>query len=305
MMTARRPTVLLADDHPGVLQSVARVLNARFDVVAAVGDGRAALAAAADLDPDFAVFDISMPVMDGLQAAAALARRGARTKVVLLTMHDDDEFVRSALAGGASAFVLKSRIGSDLFKALDRVGDGGTFVSPRRHQVHIYSTDDDFLDAAARFVALPLAAGDPVVAVLTAAHHDALAARLALFGTDLARARARGQYTAFDVDDVIRTVLADGPFDAKRFVSLAESTVASLEARTLRRVCFVGEGVSRLCEMGNPEAALEVERLWNAMSVGHSLQALCAYSGAGLTARLVAEICAEHSAVGGGAYGLH
>src|SRR5262245_51971742 len=104
-----RARLVIADDHAPLVAAVERLLADEFDVVGTASDGPAALRAAARLDPDVVVLDISMPDLDGIEVARRLKAAGSRAKVVLLTVHDDPDLVRAALAAGALGYVLKSR----------------------------------------------------------------------------------------------------------------------------------------------------------------------------------------------------
>jgi len=125
-----RASVLLADDHQEFLGVVARHLAPHFDVVRTVADGKAMLAEAARLEPDMVVLDISMPVLNGIEAARKLKASGSRAKIVFLTVHADQDFVRAALGAGAVGYVLKSELASDLLTCLSQADDGSPFVSP-------------------------------------------------------------------------------------------------------------------------------------------------------------------------------
>ncbi|HJZ76239.1 MAG TPA: response regulator transcription factor [Vicinamibacterales bacterium] len=119
-----RPRILLADDHSSILDRVVRLVADEFDVVGAVGDGQAALDAAALLHPDVVVFDISMPVMSGLEAAARLGESARPPRIVFLTVHDDQAFIDAARDAGAQAYVIKNHIGTDLMPAIRGVLEG-------------------------------------------------------------------------------------------------------------------------------------------------------------------------------------
>ena len=121
--------VVLADDHPAVLAKVRGVLGEQFEIVDAVADGNQALDAVLMLDPDVLVIDISMPVVDGLQAAKRLQQAHCRAKVVFLTIHEDHDFVTAALSAGASGYVTKARLSTDLVPAIRAALQGHTFVS--------------------------------------------------------------------------------------------------------------------------------------------------------------------------------
>jgi DNA-binding NarL/FixJ family response regulator len=125
-----RARVLLADDHEDFLAIESQLLEQEFDVVTTVGDGRAALEAAARLEPDILVLDVSMPVMNGIEAAQLLQASGSRAKIVFLTVHDDADYARVALASGALGYVVKCRLASDLLLALREAQAGRSFVSP-------------------------------------------------------------------------------------------------------------------------------------------------------------------------------
>lgn len=125
-----RVSVLLADDHREFLAVETRLLEPEFEVVKAVCDGEAAFLEAARLEPDLLVLDISMPIMGGIDTARRLRAAGSPTKVVFLTVHGDPDFVRAALATGASGYVTKCRLASDLIPALKEALAGRLFVSP-------------------------------------------------------------------------------------------------------------------------------------------------------------------------------
>jgi DNA-binding NarL/FixJ family response regulator len=122
--------VLLVDDHDAMLARTRAVLEGDCDVVGAVSDGPAALAAAEALHPDVIVLDISMPGMNGLEVASCLRASGSPAAVIFLTVHDEDEFVLAAKAAGGIGYVIKSRLVSDLNVAVREARAGVSFVSP-------------------------------------------------------------------------------------------------------------------------------------------------------------------------------
>jgi DNA-binding NarL/FixJ family response regulator len=130
-----RARILLADDHGDFLTAVTGVLNPHYEVVGAVSDGQAALNAAKLLGPDVLVLDISMPNMTGIETARQIKVAGSVAKIVFLTVHEDDDYVRGAFEAGAQAYVVKSRLVTDLPLALLEVLAGRTFVSPFKSNV--------------------------------------------------------------------------------------------------------------------------------------------------------------------------
>ena len=122
--------VLLADDHVALLAQTINLLIGMFDIVGSVGNGPDLIKAAAQLDPDVVVLDITMSGIDGIEAARQLQRDGCRAKLVFLTVHDDLDYVQAALQAGGSAYVVKSRLASDLVTAIRDALAGRRFVSP-------------------------------------------------------------------------------------------------------------------------------------------------------------------------------
>jgi DNA-binding NarL/FixJ family response regulator len=121
--------VLIADDHPAMLDEVRRNLNGDFAIVGAVGNGRDAVDSVLSLNPDVLVTDISMPDLDGLQVASALRGADSPTKIVFLTCHADQDYVEAALSVGAHGYVTKPRLSTDLVLAIMEAVEGRVFVS--------------------------------------------------------------------------------------------------------------------------------------------------------------------------------
>jgi DNA-binding NarL/FixJ family response regulator len=126
-----RPRVLLADDHRVVAEGLRGLLEPQFDVAGIVSDGRELLAAAKALDPDVVVLDISMPSLNGIDAARQLRAAKSRAKVVFLTMHREVTYAARALEAGASGFVLKHSAPSELVTAIQEALRGGTYITPQ------------------------------------------------------------------------------------------------------------------------------------------------------------------------------
>jgi DNA-binding NarL/FixJ family response regulator len=122
--------VLLADDHTIVAEGLRSLLEDEFEFVGAVSDGRALLEAARDLSPDVIVADISMPLLNGLDAARQLKRDGATAKIVFLTMHAEAQLAAEAFRAGASGYLLKSSAGEELITAIHEVIKGRAYVTP-------------------------------------------------------------------------------------------------------------------------------------------------------------------------------
>src|SRR5262245_45046424 len=126
----KRPRVLLADDHRLLREAFAQLLEPGCDVVGAVADGRALLAAAPELRPDIVVLDIAMPQLNGLDAARQLKRVMPEVKVIFLTVSEDPDLAAEAFRAGASGYLLKNSAASELFQAIPEVLDGRSYVTP-------------------------------------------------------------------------------------------------------------------------------------------------------------------------------
>jgi DNA-binding NarL/FixJ family response regulator len=125
-----RPRVLLADDYRLLREAFAQLLQPGCDVVGAVADGRALLAAAAELRPDIVVLDIAMPLLNGLDAARQLRRDMPGIKIIFLTVNEDPDLAVEAFRVGASGYLLKNSAASELFQAIQEVSQGRSYVTP-------------------------------------------------------------------------------------------------------------------------------------------------------------------------------
>src|SRR4051812_48984747 len=117
----KRPRIMLADDHRMLREAFARVLEPDCDVVGTVADGRALVAAAQELRPDIVVLDISMPLLNGLDAARQLKLVMPSVKVIFLTMSEDPDVAAEAFRIGASGYLLKNSAASELLQAIREV----------------------------------------------------------------------------------------------------------------------------------------------------------------------------------------
>jgi len=124
------PRVLLADDHSLLLEAFQKLLEPAVTVVGAVTDGHALLEAARRLRPDIIVVDIGMPLLNGLEAGRQIKQKMPQVKLIFLTVNEDPDFITEAFHAGASAYLLKKSIGSELFRAIQQVMNGHTYVTP-------------------------------------------------------------------------------------------------------------------------------------------------------------------------------
>jgi DNA-binding NarL/FixJ family response regulator len=126
----KRTRILLADDHKIVLDGLKSLLEPEFDLVGTVGDGRALVSAVEQLHPDVIVVDISMPLLNGIEAVRQIKKLDKQVKVVFLTMHPDVTYAIRAFEAGASGYVLKHSAASELLTAIHEAIKGRTYVTP-------------------------------------------------------------------------------------------------------------------------------------------------------------------------------
>jgi DNA-binding NarL/FixJ family response regulator len=125
----RLSRVVLADDVAQVLSAVSDLLKEKFEIVAMVADGQAALDATVALAPDLVVLDISMPGMSGIEVARELKRRGNKAKIVFLTVHQDSDILTTCFAAGGLGYVVKVLMETDLIPAMYEALADCPFVS--------------------------------------------------------------------------------------------------------------------------------------------------------------------------------
>jgi two-component system, NarL family, response regulator NreC len=141
--------VLLADDHAILRDGLKAILKENnVEVVGEAADGLQAVRACAQLAPEIALLDISMPLLNGIDAAREIRKVSPTTKVMILTMHADERYVLAALRAGVSAYVVKNKAASNLIQAIDATSNGEVFLSPciSKAVVQAYLTSDAPVD---------------------------------------------------------------------------------------------------------------------------------------------------------------
>ena len=126
----KTPTILLADDHEVCRDGLRQILEPEFKVVASVGDGRRMVSESLKLRPDIIVAGITLPLLNGIEAARRIKKKNSRTKILFLTMHVDTVYATAAMRAGASAYVLKKSGASEILKAIRTVLSGFSYISP-------------------------------------------------------------------------------------------------------------------------------------------------------------------------------
>ena len=124
-----RPRIFLADDHSRLLEAETDLLRPHFDIVGTAMDGNTLVSEALRLRPDVIIVDITMPVLNGIEAVQKLVQSGSTSKYIFLTIHSSQEFVKACLETGARGFVSKSKMKAHLIPAIYSVLDDRSYIS--------------------------------------------------------------------------------------------------------------------------------------------------------------------------------
>lgn len=129
----KKTTIFLADDHSILREGLRLILsgNPNYEIIGEAGDGKEALELIEKLKPDITVLDISMPTLSGIEVARQLYKYVKNTKIIILSRHDSEEYIKQLLHYGVYGYVLKDDAGDDLIRAIEEVLKGNIYLSPR------------------------------------------------------------------------------------------------------------------------------------------------------------------------------
>jgi CheY-like chemotaxis protein len=283
------PRILVADDHAATRQWIANLLESEFDVVT-VADGQAAVEAAGTLHPDLVVLDVSMPVLNGFEAAAVIRQLPDAPRIVFCTAYDDPDFAKTALALGASALVLKRNMLVELVVAVRQ--------ALKFHAVCFYEDAVSLSRRVAGFIWAGLVANQPAVLIATSSHSAAILEQLIAMAVDPRRRIEQGELVMLDADELLNRFMVDDMPDTQRFEDTMNPIVARAAGGMKPMVRAYGEMVDLLWTRGNEAAALSLEVLWNQLIARCKCSLLCGYlldgvgKGSGFN-----KICDQHSHV--------
>src|SRR5580698_1094632 len=126
----KHPRILLADDHALMLDGFSNLLRPKYAVVGTVEDGKALVEAAIRLNPDLIILDITMPVLNGIDAAREIRKHLPQVKLLFVTMHTSPTYVQAALEAGANGYAVKSSGRSEILAAVEKVLSGSRYITP-------------------------------------------------------------------------------------------------------------------------------------------------------------------------------
>jgi CheY-like chemotaxis protein len=273
-VVSTRPRVLVAEDHAEMRERIANLLASAFDVVAAVVDGQQAVEVTAALQPEVVVLDISMPVLDGIQAAIRIRRMPRAPKVLFLTAMDDPAISAVAHSLGAAGLVLKVNMMAELIPAIQRA-----LNTPFVHAVYFYPDAQSLAGTVARFIEQGIAADQPALIIARPLHRAAILDQLADIGIDSRSRIERGNLVMLDANDVVSRLMVDDMLSVQCF----QDEVLPVLDMMVRRVRHAGaraygEMVDLLWSSGKEAAALSVEDHWNQLDIARRFSVLCGYS---------------------------
>ena len=310
--------VLIVDDFPQFRRLLRSTLQTELELGAIVeaADGGEAIELAQALQPDLILLDIGLPKLDGIEAARRIRELSPRSKILFVSQESSIDIVQTAFSVGASGYVVKMDVGSELLTAVKAVLRGERFVGSRfaghgffatsdvqapgsvrgdkilsalqgqdvqiarRHEAGFYSDDVSLLDGFTQFVGAALKAGNSAIVVATESHRDGLLPRLQAHGLDIAAAIDQGRYISLDAAETLSTFMVNGMPDPVRFFNVADDLLlnaAKAAKGEAPRVAVCGEGVALLWVHGNPEAAIRLEHLWNEIVKSYDVDVFCGY----------------------------
>jgi CheY-like chemotaxis protein len=283
------PRIVVADDHDKTRAMIAGLLASDFDVVSTVADGQAAVEAAGALCPDLVLLDVSMPRLNGFEAAALIRDLPNPPRIVFATAHDDASIASAAAALGASGVVRKRDMLTELVPAVRR--------ALLFHAVCFYEDSQSLAGTVARFIGEGLAARQAAVIVATALHRASIRDQLTAMGVDCHERIERGELLMFDADEVLNRLMGGDRPDPQRFENTINPILAKAAGSRKRLVRIYGEMVDVLWSRGREDAALSLEILWHQLIAGCKCSLLCGYSSVVCSGEGFNAICDRHSHV--------
>jgi len=311
-----------------------------LQIVGEASDGLEAVHRAQKLQPDLILLDIGLPTLNGIEAALQIRQLSPKSKILFVSENRFWSIAEEALRSGGSGYVVKSDAGGDLLRGVEAVLKGKRFVSaslaghdlddstdqhpadsphyqklvapiplqnvenPRHHEAGFYSDNRSLLDGLTQFIGASLRLGNAAIVVATESHREGLLPRLQAYGLDVGAAIEEGRYIALDAAETVSAFMVNDLLDPALFLEAADNLikVAGDAAKGEQpRVAICGECDPPLWTIGNGEAAIGLEQLWNKITNTYTVDVLCAYPLRNLQGTshsdMFQRICAEHSAV--------
>jgi DNA-binding NarL/FixJ family response regulator len=314
---ARSCKILVVDDSDRFRQFFVLSLRqtAEFQLIYEASDGLEAVERAEELKPDLILLDIGLPRMNGIEAGRRIRKVSPNSKILFVSQDSSVDVVHEALHLGAQGYLLKADAGGELLPAVYAVLQGRQYLSRRLrphviskthdeypagslrskehlpllsqkgdivrvHKVAFQRDDASIVDDFTRFIEFALKMENPVIVIATESHRTNLRQRLQARGRDISTAIQEGTYISLDADDMLSEVMVNDWPDSTRLLKVASDLIveAAKAAKGKHfRVAACGECASSLIAQGKPEAAIELERLWDKIARSHYVDILCEY----------------------------
>jgi DNA-binding NarL/FixJ family response regulator len=306
-----RIRILVVDDFLAWRQHLSSILKQRpgIEIVAEAADGSEAVRKASELQPDLILLDISLPRLNGIEAARQIRALAPDSRILFISQHTSVDFVEAALDAGARGYLVKSSAGTELFAAIEAVNQDSYYLSRRvvdstlshrvaahlpsdgptlppnqerrcSHEIGFYSDESVLLDSFTRFVAADLRRGGSVIFVAGESHRESLLLRLHANSVDVITAIGQGRYIQLDPADVLSTFMVNGMPDSDLFTKAVNKLIGSAAKAATTEYPYVsacGECASYLLAQGNAKAAIRLEQLWNNFAQTRGLRVFCGY----------------------------
>jgi DNA-binding NarL/FixJ family response regulator len=310
--------VLVVDDFEPFRGLLCSTLQNKLEIrnIVEASDGVEAIDLAKTLQPDLILLDIGLPTLDGIEVARRIRELVPRSRILFVSQESSLDVVQAAFSAGASGYVVKIDVGSELPTAVKAVLRGEKFVGsrfagcgikevaderppgrspdekvlglpqrqtlekPHRHEAGFYSDDASLLASFTRFIGASLNAGHAVIVIATESHRDSLLSRLKDHGLDVVAAIKAGRYISLDAAETISTFMVNNMPDPVRFMNVTGDLLLSA-AKAAKgeppRVSACGECAPLLWSQGNAEAAIRLEHLWDDIAKSLDVDVLCGY----------------------------
>ena len=309
--------ILVVEDFDRFRQFLVLSLRQRieFQPIYEASDGLEAVARAEELKPDLILLDIGLPLVSGIKAGRRIRKVSPNSKILFVSQESSADVIQEALHLGAHGYLFKADAARELLPAVDAVLQGRQYLSRRVrphavsktrdqypagnlrsaehppllpqqenvvriHKVAFHPDDASLVDDFTRFIDVALKVENPVIVIATESHRTNLQQRLQARGQDTATAIRDGRYISLDVDDILAEVMVNSWPDSTRLLRVASDLImdAAKAAKGKHfRVAVCGECSPSLIAQGNPEAAIEMEHLWDKIARSHYVDILCGY----------------------------
>src|SRR5262245_10289260 len=293
-----------------MVQTMSALLADDYDVVGVASDGSRAVEMAGDIQPDAIALDMDTRDADGFHILHALEQAGSRAPVVFVSMHDEDALVGEALRWGGQGYVVKSRVATDLARAVDHVLSGRRYVPTLTslaalpngcgHAMHLHDDVESSLDSLVALFDQALRRGDATCVIATPDVREGLGRGLRARGWDIG---ALSRYRVIEVDDAVRQFMRRGLPDPTLLAGIVSELdwyrLSTAEAE-IPRLLLYGNIAATLNAAGNPQAAIALERLWDSLTRDLPFLTVCGYDKPGLYdcgPDVWTGVCAPHRAV--------